>query len=920
MLSLYAITTPQGMTTYYESDGYYARDDAQKTSAWHGEGADAAGLRGEVRPEDFQRVLDGETPEGRRLGRMVEGEWKHRAGVDLTFSAPKSVSVMALVAGDQRLVEAHERAVKSALDHVEEKVLETRVWDAAAGAQVKERDLDMVAALFRHEVNRNQDPHLHTHAVVANMARASDGKWRSIEGAGLFHHKMEVGARYRAELAMNLRELGYEVERTHMDGRFEIKGVSDAALEGFSTRSKEIRDALKDYDHPNAKTAALATLMTRDHKRPADRDALLAQWRARGEELGLDPALPASGAFSLEQGDEARLARDAVDYAVRHLGERSSTFSLSDLRTTASSHGVGAFRPAALDAAIAAETERGRLIPSRHPEHRDHVTTERAVATERETIAAMQAAQGAVRPFMAFADINRGLKDSVLNDGQKNAVRALLSGTDRVIGVQGYAGVGKTTLLDAARELAEGGGYRLIGLAPSASAAKTLGEEAGIASMTLQKFLGRYEGYAQGRGTAEGKRAVRAEYRNTLIVVDESSLAGTEQMRSLMRIASEILPARVVLVGDAKQLDAVDAGKPFAQLQSPNIKGGGMRTLKVDEIVRQKNPDLKDAVHAAIAGDIKRAFERIGANILEAAHPEKPSAEARDRALAEKAFEAWKALPEYIRDSSGVAAPTHGIRERINALVRDERARQGKLSGPELEVPALKSAGYTTAERGRVENYFPGDTVIFNRDTDTARQGEVLTVLGRNAAANTVALKNAAGDPILWSPQGRRGANAIDVLKTGSVTLRQGDKIRFTRNDESLGVVNSGIADVVGIDASGAVTLRKEDGGALTLDRDAPALRFIDHAWASTTHAFQGRTVDHIIGVMHADHPHLTHQKAFYVEISRARHGATLITVDRERLAETLETRTGERIAALEAIDKEPETAPEKETEPEFGK
>ncbi|MBL4615024.1 MAG: conjugative relaxase [Magnetovibrio sp.] len=618
MLSIYAISTPQGMSTYYDCDGYYAKGDeqAQLASQWHGKGAEAAGLNGFVTPQAFQHVLDGNTPDGRRLGRTVDGQWKHRAGVDLTFSAPKSVSIMALVAGDERLIAAHEAAVKATLDHVEGRVLETRVWDNASKTQFKERDLDMVAALFRHEVNRNQDPHLHTHAVVANMARPSDGKWRSIEGASLFHHKMEMGALYRAELAMNVRELGYEVERTHMDGRFDLKGVPKSVMTAFSSRSQEIREALASYEHQNAKTAANATLMTRDHKVTVERDALHGDWKQRGERLGLAARIPDQPAMT-DKTEEPRLAAEAVDYAVRHLSERASVFSLSNLRTTANGYGVGHFRPKTLDQAIASDK---RLIASSHRDHvgRKYVTTTHAIATERETIASMKAAQNSVRPFMEFSDINKGLKDTFLNEGQQNAVRALLSGRDRIMGIQGYAGVGKTTLLSAARKLAETKKYQLMGLAPSASAAKTLQLEAGIASQTLQKFLGRYDGYAHGRGTDEGKRHVRDEFKNKLIVVDESSLASTTQMRDLFRIIETIRPARLVLVGDVKQLDAVDVGKPFAQLQAH-----GMKTLKVDKIVRQKNPELKSAVHAAIAGNIVAAFTNIGDNIIEADKPHK---------------------------------------------------------------------------------------------------------------------------------------------------------------------------------------------------------------------------------------------------------------------------------------------------------
>jgi conjugative relaxase-like TrwC/TraI family protein len=914
MLSVYTITSPQGMSTYYDADGYYAKGDkqAQLASQWYGKGAEAAGLSGYVTPEAFQHILDGNTPDGHKLGRTIDGEFKHRAGIDLTFSAPKSVSIMALVAGDGRLIEAHDAAVKVALDQIEARVLETRIWDSASKTQIKERNLQMIAGMFRHEVNRNQDPQLHTHAVITNMVQPADGKWRSVEGSSLFHHKMEMGALYRAELAMNVRELGYEVERTHIDGRFDIKGVPKSIMAAFSTRSTEIREALSGYDYQNPKTADTATLMTRDHKVVVDRDLLHKGWQQRGERLGLNAQIPAPPTVDAGKVEAWLMASEAVNYAMRHLAERSSVFSLSDLRTTANGYGVGHFRPQTLDKAIASEQ---RLIASRHRDHvgREYVTTRDAIATEHETIASMIAAQDSVLPFMEFADINKGLDDTFLNDGQQNAVRALLSGRDRIMGVQGYAGVGKTTLLSAARTLAETKGYALMGLAPSASAAKTLQNEAGITSQTLQKFLSKYDGYAHGRGTREGKVSVRGEFQNKMIVLDESSLASTSQIRDLFRIVEVIRPARLVLVGDEKQLNAVDAGKPFAQLQVH-----GMKTLKVDEIVRQKTPELKIAVHAAIAGNISAAFANIGNNIIESVPDrqfknDERELGAEDQALAQTAFKAWNALPHDKREATGIAAPTHVIRQSINGLIREQLEREGHIVGSEQTIQTLKSTGYTTAEKGRSRNYFIGDQVIFNRARNGALQGEVLCVAGRDEDTNTIALHRENGETVSLNVGNKRTAQSVDILRASPLEIRQGDRIRFTRNDEALGLINTGMAEITKIDKRGNVTLYKEDSSYLTLKVNDPALRFIDHAWASTVHAFQGRTVDNIIGVMHSSHPHLTNQKAFYVEISRARESATLITDNIQRLGETLKEQTGERIAALEAVPMSKTSSPSPE-------
>ena len=209
--SIGKIASPAQGVGYFEKDGYYAKDDGahKDASAWAGRGAEALGLEGPVDPDAFRRVLEGEVPGGRRLGRMEpDGSVKHRPGRDVTLSAPKSVSLMAMVGGDERIVAAHDKAVTATLGWIERNAIETRLRDKATGAMVRAGGQKMVAATFRHDTSRNLDPQLHTHAVIANMVQGGDGKWRTMVDDGLFHGKMAIGAIYRAELAQGLGELG----------------------------------------------------------------------------------------------------------------------------------------------------------------------------------------------------------------------------------------------------------------------------------------------------------------------------------------------------------------------------------------------------------------------------------------------------------------------------------------------------------------------------------------------------------------------------------------------------------------------------------------------------------------------------------------------------------------------------------------
>ena len=199
---------------YYEKDGYYAKNDPEhrKASFWHGEAARDLGLRGHVVPSRFESVLSGQVPKSDiRLGRIVEGEHQHRPGWDITFSAPKSVSLEALVMGDTRVLRAHDEAVRATLDWIESDLLQTRSWDPKTGRRPRVKADGMVVAGFRHLTSRDLDPQLHTHCILANMTRNDEGAWRSIEPTALRRSEKLIGAHYRNELASRLVALGLAV-------------------------------------------------------------------------------------------------------------------------------------------------------------------------------------------------------------------------------------------------------------------------------------------------------------------------------------------------------------------------------------------------------------------------------------------------------------------------------------------------------------------------------------------------------------------------------------------------------------------------------------------------------------------------------------------------------------------------------------
>ena len=904
--SIGAVAAPAQCAAYFERDDYYAKDDPihREASAWRGRGAEDLGLSGTVDPDTLRTVLEGVVPDGsgRRLGRPgKDGAFHHRPGRDLTLSAPKSVSLLAYLGGDARAIWAHEVAVKRTLDWVERNAAETRMSEPGTGRMVRVGEQKSVVATFRHDTSRNMDPLLHTHAVIANMVRGADNKWRTMSNEKLYAQKMLIGAIYRTELARGLEGFGYRVEKTHADGRFEIEGVPREVIEAFSTRRAEIEKAMEERGlgetAGNQRAAQRVTLMTRDPKREAEKSAVMAVWEKQAKEVGFDArTLKAQAiersAVSRDAGRGAahvEPAREAVEWAVAHLAEREAVFDRAALLAGALAWRPGAVSMAGAEREVKRLEETGVLHAVDLPGVKEVLTTEKAVAEERETIALVETGRGRGAPAMRGRAVDKALRNGPLTHGQREAVKLILTDPDRVVGVQGYAGTGKTRMLRRARALFEKRGYEVRGLAPSASAARTLEAEAGIESETLQRFLARNAGVAEGRLTRGGEMKMRAAYGKTALVVDEGSLASTREMRELLRISEVLRLPRVVLVGDAKQLDAVDAGKPFAQLQA-----AGMKTATMNEIMRQRDQDLKAAVEATLSGDVRRAFEKLGSNVAEVK---------RDN-LAGAAAARWLALSPEARANAGLMAPSHAIREKINAIVRERLVREGVVHGPAFLTERLVSRGYTNPQKSLAANYSPGDVVSFERPYKRigVEKGDELRVAGVDHANDAVILEGRHGRVVRWEP-GRLAARTggVEVYRVEHMELRQGDKVRWTRNDPDLGLMNSQAAEVTDV-MKGRVTFRIEDGRVMDMTSADSQLRHVDRAWASTVHAFQGRTVDTVIAAMEANHPDLTNRKTLYVEISRARDRAELVTDDARALRERLEAATGERIAALEAL------------------
>lgn len=288
MLTVNKITSSAGAASYYEEKDNYYFNGADNTQ-WYGAGAKILGLTGSVNKNDFLQVLDGKLPDGSDMTHVSKGKNTHRAGYDFTFSAPKSVSVLALVVEDKKVVEAHKNAVTKALNEIE-RMASTRTMHQ--GVSTFENTGNLVSTLFLHDTSRNLDPQLHTHAVIANVTQNKQGEWKTLSsdrqmGQGFvevtWNNQVALGALYRQFLKEELTEQGYQFIAAGQNGQWEIKGVP---TDIFSSRRKEIIAAVG--EKATAKQKMVATLDTRQKKDFSNIETVRQEWKQKLQATGFD--------------------------------------------------------------------------------------------------------------------------------------------------------------------------------------------------------------------------------------------------------------------------------------------------------------------------------------------------------------------------------------------------------------------------------------------------------------------------------------------------------------------------------------------------------------------------------------------------------------------------------------------------------
>jgi conjugative relaxase-like TrwC/TraI family protein len=888
---------------------YWSREQ-QGHSEWQGRLAEQWGLAGSVGSEHFARLSEGQHPETEaqlvrhQTSKTYEGKngkeittVEHRAGWDATFSAPKSVSLTALVGGDDRVREAHRESVRAALSELE------RYTEARIG-NIREPEMTgkFVAATFEHDTARPVEgyaaPQLHTHAVIFNVTERESGQTRSLQPQALFASQNYATNVYRSELAVRLKGLGYTVERGEF-GQPEIKGYTKEYLEASSPRREQVKDHLRASGLEGAAAAQIAAHRTRDAKELLSPEEVLRQHRELAAQHGHQAdriVAEARGHDQQQSRGPGKSAQMSVTYARDHLFERSAVASERSILTAALDRSMGEASFSEVRREFDRRVQAGEFravdpdAKYQGPKHEgQQYTTAAMLRMEQETITHMRGGnrRGYSDPMLTLPGtlIETVDRHPELNAGQRRAVDDVLLSREKIVGLDGVAGAGKTTTLAVVREAVEWDGYKVEGFAPTSRAAQKLAE-AGIETTTLQAHL------------ARGRRVDTGEKR--LYIVDESSLASTRQMHEFV---TRLHPNdRVLLVGDTRQHESVEAGRIFAQLQE-----AGMRTVTLKEIVRQKDPELKQTVEQLARGEVGEAIaglEQQGRVHEVSGHQDRIAAMAKEYAKS----------PE----NTLAVSPDNRSRAEINRAIHAELQSKGIVGMEEHRFQVLvPRQDLTGADRAWAERYSVGDLLRYSRASKETGigKGEYARVTSIDSQNNRLTVELRDGTEKTYDPRRQQG---VSVYREQERTFSVGDRLQLSAPMPDLKLANRELGTVEGI-TEGRMAVRMDGGRAVEFD---PASHpHFDHGYAVTSHSSQGQTADRVL--IHVDTQlgakDLLNNRMAYVAVSRGAYDAQIFTDDREKLGAALGRDVSHQSAYVPEIKLEEQIAAQIEPDHKHG-
>jgi conjugative relaxase-like TrwC/TraI family protein len=856
VLTIRAMTGGAGYAQRHLEHSDYYDEHRRVQGEWRGRGAELLGLRGNVASEQFEAVREGLHPEtgeflrprhsADRANADGSEQSKARSLYDLTFSAPKSISIQAMVGGDERLMAAHDKAVREVLAEAENHA-GSRV--RLNGANENRTTGNWIVATYRHDTSRELDPQLHTHAVAANLTYDGvEGRWKALQASGLYERRAYLTEVYRNALANEVRNLGYEVDsRRDSRGRdlgFEIRGLSSELLERYSQRSAQRDAAIEEFkeQHGRTPTGNEVAVLVRESRAdklteiPTEQVRRQQQERLSPEESqGLDRLRGASQEQSRGGPHEPSLAVDSLQHAKDHLFERRSVVYDHELLTEALRYGRGQVDLGQLRGALEIEKSQGTVIHAG-----DRLATQQSLDREQRMVAMVN---NGIDRYARLGGTHEFQPSERLRDEQRRAAQQVLDSRDFAINLRGAAGTGKTaTLQEIDRGLRESG-REVTAVAPTRSAVEELQKVGFRDAMTVSRLL--------------QDETAQSALRGKVLVVDEAGMISGRQMDSILQLAESKM-ARVLFSGDSRQIQSVEASDALRILE----RESQMKSVALTGVQRQTHAQYRDAIQTLRQAPEQgfEKLERLGA--------------VREVPFVERARAVADLYREMTAESSRrvlVVAPTHEEIGRVTRAIRNDLSERGHL-GQSVTMDRYVPLQWTEAQKRDLANYREGQALVVHRAAKGMDKHESLTVSRVDSGA--VIARNARGEERGFTPAQTR---SFSVHERQSIDVAPGDRLMLTANRRDAGfrATNGELVTVRGIERG---RIQLEDGRTLPANYHQ-----FDHGYAITAHRSQGKTVDGVI--LSAD---AMKQELFYVGASRGRSEIAIVTSDREQLRESL--------------------------------
>ncbi len=852
MLRLIVQSDGAAARSYYRgSSGEYYAEGQEHAGEWGGLAAERLGLAGRVAGEAFDALCENRHP---TTAARITARTKtvRRVGFDLNFHVPKSVSVVYGLSGDRRMLQAFTDSVRETLDEIES-LIRTRV--RVGGRDETRTTANWLYSLFVHCTTRPvdgvPDPHLHAHAFVFNQTFDEiEGRWKAIELGEVYKNAPYFEAGFHARLSRRLVELGFDVYRTEKG--WELSGIPQRVLTSFSRRTSLIERLARELGIDDAELKAELGATTRERKQlQLTLEELRAVWLARllpEEQRAIQHVIDRDLLVPLT---DPLFAEKSVRYAVEHAFERTAVLPVNRLLESALRFGVGQVTIAEIQAAL----QRHELIIRDYDQER-LATTPEVLAEESRILKYAKQGRGSCFPLV----VNASRLDPRLSAEQAAVIGHVWDSRDRLILIRGVAGSGKTTLMKSCISGIGENGKAVMVLAPTADASRGVLRREGFADAdTVSRFL--------------LDEAFQARARGGVIWVDEAGLLGLKTLDQLFQIASR-LEARVVLCGDERQHRSVERGSPLQLLQ----EHGGLQAATVRDIRRQQGR-YRDAVKLLSDGRTTDGFDLLDRHL------------GWVRELAEE--DRWQVIADDYTRLSGqgktvlVVSPTHAEGRLATHVLRERLRIDGRLDSKELAISSLESRQWTLAERQQPLFYQPGDVIEFHAKVKGFRAGDRLRVI-TTGQGSVAAVRDDGLETIIPV----RLAERFTVYRERAIKVAVGDRVRITKNGSDRNrkrLANGTLSTIIGV---GPNQLTLEDGSVLARD-----FGHIDHGYVITSHASQGKTVDHVLIVQSSFSFAASSREQFYVSASRARSSATVYTDDKRRLRQAIERTESTRSA-----------------------